>query len=611
MSRGPWRRGCGRRRVRAAASSAGGRGRAPRARTGRHRPRRRRPATARSAHSPILASPGALTRPASASERSVMERAPHENAATVLVDPRGAARPRGAPDDPGPAAVAGGHRADLRRRPAHGVPDPPPDARPPAAATWDDAAEWVPVWIAFGESWYVGAEPLPWAAHQTLYRTLERYDGHVHYRRGLGGIPRLDVPRELVELTTSVYGRNIARTGSSTCRVPRTYSLGRSAAGAGRRGNHAPARASSGHGADAAARRGCSRRAWPRRPSCRGDLHGARLALNAIAAVVRPGGARHRDRPRRRADHTRCSACAVQFVRRRRRARPARSTGRREPDVPTSAGRWSTRTGYRSTSRSAATATATASFYVLTKAAALDTADVHLRPARRHHQAGTSIAVVPSRDHPRGRLTGPLPGGVQPRQRAARRGAVDVHRQRRARRQQRRRQRPRHAQLRRSRPAPDRSARPTPATTATTGEHDDRDTQGPDPRGAGARRRSRRPRRAGTASRSRSGSSASRRAPSSSTSAPADVTLKKSGKDQRSTRDRARARRRHRHLTVRGIDIDRVRPDDHRRGPQLHRHRQALRRQGQVPPQALTGRPLPGDGEGQGRQPAVRRGVLD
>jgi hypothetical protein len=62
---------------------------------------------------------------------------------------------------------------------------------------WDDAAEWVPVWIAFGDSWRHGAEPLPWSAHKMLYRTLERYDAHVRYRRGLGGIPRLDVPREL------------------------------------------------------------------------------------------------------------------------------------------------------------------------------------------------------------------------------------------------------------------------------------------------------------------------------------------------------------------------------------------------------------------------------
>ena len=62
---------------------------------------------------------------------------------------------------------------------------------------WDDAATWTPVWISFGESWYDGDEPLPWEAHKTLWRTLESYTGHVRYRRGLTGIPRIEVPREL------------------------------------------------------------------------------------------------------------------------------------------------------------------------------------------------------------------------------------------------------------------------------------------------------------------------------------------------------------------------------------------------------------------------------
>ena len=62
---------------------------------------------------------------------------------------------------------------------------------------WDDAADWTPVWISFGESWYDGDEPLPWEAHRTLWRTLESYAGHVRYRLGLTGIPRIEVPREL------------------------------------------------------------------------------------------------------------------------------------------------------------------------------------------------------------------------------------------------------------------------------------------------------------------------------------------------------------------------------------------------------------------------------
>ena len=63
---------------------------------------------------------------------------------------------------------------------------------------WDDAAHWVPVWIGFGESWHDGDEPLPWEAHQVLWRTLERYAEHTRYRLGLGGIPRLAVPRDRI-----------------------------------------------------------------------------------------------------------------------------------------------------------------------------------------------------------------------------------------------------------------------------------------------------------------------------------------------------------------------------------------------------------------------------
>jgi hypothetical protein len=125
-----------------------------------------------------------------------MQRAPHENAATVLVDPCVlrdlevhliSLDLRLWPVATAPICADGPRTAfQIRRRML--------TAR---RGEWDDAAEWVPVWIAFGESWYDGAEPLPWSARQTLYRTLESYAGHVHYRRGLGGIPRLDVPREL------------------------------------------------------------------------------------------------------------------------------------------------------------------------------------------------------------------------------------------------------------------------------------------------------------------------------------------------------------------------------------------------------------------------------
>lgn len=125
-----------------------------------------------------------------------MERRPHENAATVLVDPA-VLRDlevdlmgqdlRLWPVATAPICADGARTAfQIRRRML--------TAR---RGAWDDAAAWVPVWIAFGESWGTGVEPLPWAAHQALYRTLEHYADHVRYRKGLGGIPRLDVPREL------------------------------------------------------------------------------------------------------------------------------------------------------------------------------------------------------------------------------------------------------------------------------------------------------------------------------------------------------------------------------------------------------------------------------
>ena len=124
-----------------------------------------------------------------------MMREPHENVATVLVDP--AVLPqlevhlmsldlRLWPVATAPICDDGPRRAfQVRRRMLM--------AR---RGAWDDAATWTPVWISFGESWHAGAEPLPWSAHQVLYRTLDQYAEHVRYRLGLGGVPRLEVPRE-------------------------------------------------------------------------------------------------------------------------------------------------------------------------------------------------------------------------------------------------------------------------------------------------------------------------------------------------------------------------------------------------------------------------------
>jgi hypothetical protein len=61
---------------------------------------------------------------------------------------------------------------------------------------WAVAAEWIPVWITFGESWVDGDEPIPWPAHAALWDKLAGYAEHVRYNLGLGGVPRLSVPRD-------------------------------------------------------------------------------------------------------------------------------------------------------------------------------------------------------------------------------------------------------------------------------------------------------------------------------------------------------------------------------------------------------------------------------
>ncbi len=124
-----------------------------------------------------------------------MERVPHENVATVLVDPTVLRELElhlsGLdlwlwPIATAPVSVDGPRQAfQVRRRMIESK-----------RGAWDDAATWTPVWIAFGESWYDGADPLPWAAHQVLWTTLEQYAERVRYRLGLGGIPRLAVPHE-------------------------------------------------------------------------------------------------------------------------------------------------------------------------------------------------------------------------------------------------------------------------------------------------------------------------------------------------------------------------------------------------------------------------------
>jgi len=124
-----------------------------------------------------------------------MERVPHENVATVLVDPVVLRELevhlmtldlRVWPIATAPICADGPRQAfQVRNR-----------LLTARRGAWDDAAGWTPAWISFGDSWYDGAEPLPWVAHRTLYRTLEQYADRVRYRPGLGGVPRLAVPRE-------------------------------------------------------------------------------------------------------------------------------------------------------------------------------------------------------------------------------------------------------------------------------------------------------------------------------------------------------------------------------------------------------------------------------
>lgn len=124
-----------------------------------------------------------------------MDRRPHENVATVLVDPALLVELEVRlmaldlhlwPVSSAPNCPDGPRRAfQLRRRMLM--------AR---RGAWDDAAEWVPAWISFGASWRDGAEPLSWVARQTLYAVLDDYGDRVRYRRGLGGVPPLAVPTE-------------------------------------------------------------------------------------------------------------------------------------------------------------------------------------------------------------------------------------------------------------------------------------------------------------------------------------------------------------------------------------------------------------------------------
>lgn len=127
--------------------------------------------------------------------RAGVLRRPHENVATVLVDPAALTDLelelmeldlRVWPVRTAPICVDGPRTEfQVRRRLVE-----------QQRGAWDCAATWVPVWISFGESWYVGDDPLPWAAHRTLWQALERHHDRVRYRKRLGGVRPLQVTEE-------------------------------------------------------------------------------------------------------------------------------------------------------------------------------------------------------------------------------------------------------------------------------------------------------------------------------------------------------------------------------------------------------------------------------
>ncbi len=122
-------------------------------------------------------------------------RYPHENVATVLVEPGLLAdlelelvahdlwlwRVSAAPICTDGPRVA----FQIRRRLLMGK-----------RGAWDHAADWTPVWISFGPRWRRGADPLPWAAHEALWSVLDGHADRVRFQRRLGGVRPLAVPTE-------------------------------------------------------------------------------------------------------------------------------------------------------------------------------------------------------------------------------------------------------------------------------------------------------------------------------------------------------------------------------------------------------------------------------
>ena len=122
-----------------------------------------------------------------------MSRPPHENVATLLVDPAILSDLEVAlmhldlrvwPMATAPICLDGPRQAAQYRR----------RVLTARRGAWDDAAQWVPAWVSFGASWRTPGEPLPWPAHAALWGELERWSGHVRYRKRLVAVPPLPVP---------------------------------------------------------------------------------------------------------------------------------------------------------------------------------------------------------------------------------------------------------------------------------------------------------------------------------------------------------------------------------------------------------------------------------
>jgi hypothetical protein len=125
-----------------------------------------------------------------------MRRAPHENVATVLVDPERL-------EDLELALMV----LDMRVWPIRTAPNCLDGRRTEfqvrrrlveaQRGAWDCASDWVAVWIAFGPSWRTGDEPLPWAAHRALWQVLDDAAAHVRFHRRLGGVTPLLVQEDV------------------------------------------------------------------------------------------------------------------------------------------------------------------------------------------------------------------------------------------------------------------------------------------------------------------------------------------------------------------------------------------------------------------------------